>query len=90
MIPQFTQDPSDVLDYTFDWAAWLSSDTIAQSEWSSSVTDIQIFTETNTTTTATGWVGGGNVGDRALISNKITTTGGRTVERSFTLRIKNQ
>ena len=86
----FIQDPNETLDYLFDWVAWLASDTISTSSWSTSKNDVIVTANTKTNTTATGWVTGGVNGDKVYVTNRITTAGGRTAERSFTLRIKDR
>lgn len=85
----FTKDPADVLDYTFDWGtyAWLvTGDTIATSTWSvpAGLTEV---TNTKTTTTTTIWLSGGTSGTQYTLRNTITTTGGRTAQRAFSIEV---
>lgn len=89
-IPTIAKDPSAVLDYGFNWDAnnWLAniSDTIATSVWA--VPDgITQDSETETATTTTIWLSGGTLGQQYTIVNTITTTGGRTNQRSFVVDI---
>ncbi len=86
-------DPSEVLDYTCDWSVFLDdggspSDTILTSSWTvtqagSPVPDIT--SETNTTNSATAFLGGCTLGEVYRLSNKIVTAQGRTAERTITL-----
>lgn len=85
MADVFDKDPNAVLDYTFDWSAWLVADTISTSTMTGS--GVTIASNTNTTTTATAWVTGGTLGKQATITNRIVTAGGRTDERTITLNI---
>jgi hypothetical protein len=84
--------PNDVLDYPFDWTDWLASisDTIATSV--SNVTDATsqavVASESHTYTKAVVWVGGGIDGKTAAVTNRITTTGGRTAERTIYIKIQ--
>lgn len=83
----FAKDPDAVLDYSVDWARWLSGDEIATSEWivGSGLTKAS---ETNSPTKTTVWISGGAAGQSYSVTNRITTTGGRTEDRSFMIRVE--
>jgi len=83
----FAKDPNAILDYAVDWSRWLAGDEIATSEWtvSSGLTKVS---DSKTTTKATVWLSGGTAGQSYTVTNRITTTGGRTEERSFTIRVE--
>ena len=87
----FIKDPDSILDYSVDWGYWLSDvvDTISTSTWivESGLTEI---TNTNTTTTSTIWISGGTLGTTYLVTNRITTAGGRSEDKSFYIKIKNK
>jgi len=83
-----TKDPEAVLDYTVDWATWLGADTITGTPTWTVPTGLTKDTQSNTTTTATAWLSGGSVGLDYVVECKITTTGGRTDERSFTVKVR--
>ena len=83
----FTKDPDAVLDYSIDWSKWLAGDQIQTSDWSVSGTGLQASDESNTTTRATVWLSGGALGQSYTVTNRITTSGGRTDDRSFTVKI---
>lgn len=98
---RYTQDPSDVLDYAIDWGSgnvraderWLDAgETIFSSTWAVSPPDLttSLPAVVNHGTTTVIWLSGGTAGRPYTVTNRITTTAGRTVERSFTLVIKNQ
>lgn len=87
----FTKDPDAVLDYSVDWSAWLAGDEIASSEWL--LEDgalIEIVTDTNTATKATVWLRGGNAGTTYLVTNRIVTTGGRTDDRTISVKVEDR
>lgn len=84
-----TKDPSAVLDYQFDWSAWLGTDTIATSAWTAP-TGITVNSESETTTTATVWLSGGTDGANYAVVNEITTAGGRTDQRTLTIKCRNK
>lgn len=78
------KDPADVADYQIDWSAIIDTDTIATSTWTAA--GFTIGATSNTTTTATVWLSGGPTGVQS-ITNRITTAGGRTFERSVTMTV---
>jgi len=79
---RFVKDPSAVLDYGFDWSAWLATDTISTSTWTVDA-GITQGTTSNTTTTTTVWLSAGTSGTTYKAANRITTAGGRTNERTL-------
>ena len=84
----FIKDQAAVLDYQIDWATWLSSDTINESIWLAP--GLTIDSESETTTATTVWLSGGSTGKTYKVTNNITTDGGRTDERSFTVSVANR
>lgn len=83
----FLKDPNATLDYAVDWSRWLAGDEIATSTWIIPV-GLTALGASNTPTKATVWLAGGVVGQSYVVTNRITTTGGRTEDRSFTLLVK--
>lgn len=83
----FTKDPNAVLDYTIDWTRWLSGDQIATSEWLVA-TGLTKVADSKTASSATVWLSGGPAGQSYTVTSRITTTGGRTEDRSFTIRVE--
>lgn len=82
----FTKDPSAVLDYQFDWAAWLVNDTITGTPVITiTPTGLTKDSQTNTTAAVTVWLSGGTVGKTYTVTCRIVTAGGRTDERSITI-----
>lgn len=81
------KDPQATLDYSFNWAAWLTIDTIAAVTWTvpSGITQTAAI---NTTTTATIWLSGGTVGTRYTVVCRITTAAGRIDERSLIVSVQ--
>ena len=83
----FAKDPNAILDYSVDWSRWLAGDEIATSEWIVPV-GLAKASDTNTTTKATAWLSGGAAGQSYAVTNRITTTGGRTEDRTMTIRVE--
>lgn len=86
------KDPDAILDYGVDWTAWLDGDTIATSTWilpaSSGLTQSNASINA-AATVATVWLAGGDVVAAPwMVTNRITTAGGRTEDRSFLLTVR--
>lgn len=82
----FAKGPNEVLDYQWDWSAWLGTDTISTSTVATP-TGLTEASEANTTTTATVWVSGGTLGTTYQLTNHIVTAGGRTAERVILIQV---
>lgn len=90
-LKSFTKDLDAVLPYSIDWAAaeadggpWLASgETIVTSTWIVPP-GITKDSDTNDDTTTTIWLsGGGPVGERHELVNRITDSVGRTEDRTI-------
>ena len=87
----FTKDPDAVLDYSVDWSAWLAGDEISSSEWLlDQGAEIEKVTDTMTATTTTIWLRGGDAGTTYLVTNRIVTAGGRTDDRTITVKVEDR
>ena len=76
------KDPNAVLDYQFDWSAWLLTDQISTSTWTVD-TGLTVTTSSHTATKSTVWFSGGTVKRRYKAVNRIVTAGGRTDDRTL-------
>jgi hypothetical protein len=84
------KDPDDILDYEIDWTAWLgglSADTILTSTWIVP-SGLTMNSSSNTDTTAKLWLSDGTDGETYLITNRITTSVGRTKDQTVKLRVR--
>ena len=82
------KDPNSELDYAIDWSTWLAaSETISTSTWilESGITKLS---DTKTSTTTTVWISGGTASIDYTVTNRIITSAGRTVDRSFILFVR--
>lgn len=81
----FTKDPEAIVDYEVDWSTWLGSDTLASSTWMAP-SGITVTSSTGfTTTKATIWLSGGTNGSDYVLTNTITTAGGRTEDETVVI-----
>lgn len=84
----YTKDPDDVLDYTRSWSAFLATgETITTSTWIVP-TGITKDSDTNNSTSATIWLSGGTDGTEYELTNRIVTSAGRQVDRTFRIIVR--
>lgn len=82
------KDADETLDYGHDWTEWLeATDGVSTSTWAadSGVTLSGASSASNITSTL---IAGGTTGTRYTITNTVTCTSGRIVQRSFGILIK--
>ena len=89
-------DPSEDLDYTFDYGPFVDdggspSDTILTSAWvitpqSGSPQTPDLHSAANTVDTTTIFVKNPTVGEIYRLTNTVVTNDGRTAQRSLTIR----
>lgn len=84
------KDPDAKLDWIFDWNLWLGEFEIITDAQFIVDPGITVETESNTQKTATVWLSGGTEGQVYKVTCRITTSEGRTDDRSFTLRCTNR
>ncbi len=84
---RYTKDPDAVVDFAINWASWLGTDTISTATWTVPA-GLTKASEENTTTIATVWLSGGTVGTDYTVACRIVTAGGRTDDRSLTIRVR--
>ncbi|MFJ4828412.1 hypothetical protein ACIP79_00500 [Streptomyces sp. NPDC088747] len=90
MATDWLKDPDAVLDWVWDWSDWLApGETITTSDFTVSA-GLDLDSDSNTLSSATAWLSGGEPGTPYLVANRITTSAGRTDERSITIRVKNR
>lgn len=86
--PEYLKDPDATLDFGIDWSDWLASgETISTSVWT---VEAGIMEESNSHTddVATIWLSGGTAGNTYTLTNRITTSGGRTDDRSILIKVE--
>jgi len=83
----FLKDPSDTLDWSMDWNLFLpATDALTASEWAvpGGITKTK---ESFTARSAHIWLSGGTVDMTYVLTNKVTTSEGRIVERSLSILV---
>lgn len=89
-IPKYFKDPQAVLDYLVDWSEWLVEDSITNSTFAVDDAGLTIDSTSFTTTSGTVWLSGGTLGTTYIVTNHITTSGGRQDDHSFRIIIKDK
>lgn len=87
-LTSFMKDPDSVLDYAFDWNEWLESGESINSHVITVDDGITKDSSSNSSTIVTVWLSGGTAGTNYNIACQISTSGGRTPERSITIRCR--
>ena len=84
----FTKDPDADLDYEVNWTAWLGEDELVASSWELVDGDVVIDSSSFTDKVARVWLSGGTASTSAMVTNRITTAGGRTDDRTITINVR--
>lgn len=84
------KDPDSVLDWIFDWNDWLGDFETITDVVFEATPGIVIDQSVKSQKTATVWLSGGTEGQVFKVTCRITTSEGRTEDRSFTLRCTNR
>lgn len=87
---RFVHDPQDTLDYAVDRSSWLqASETITVSTWS-----VPAGLTKGADSIAAGmtivWISGGTDSTNYDLTNVVTTSLGRTDERTITIMVRNR
>jgi hypothetical protein len=80
----FLKDPAAVLDFSWDWSAWLGSDTISTATVTAE-SGLTVNSSGVVGGVVTGWLSGGSVGITYMVTCQVVTVGGRTDERSISI-----
>jgi len=90
------KDPDARLDYGFDWDAaapigpWLADgETILTSTWDVPA-GLTLDAESNDDTQTIVWITGGTAGNSYTLTNRITTSAGRTDDRSIIIIVEDR
>lgn len=92
VVESFFKDPVAFKDYGFNWIDFLgATDTIASSVWTVSPATGIVLSAASFSATATAiWAAGGTLNARYVLTNHITTVGGRVEEKSLLIVIRDE
>jgi hypothetical protein len=81
------KDPSAVLDYVFDWTEWLATGETITDHTITADTGITVDSSTEDDGKVTVWLSGGTAGINYKVACLITTSAGRTDERTIWIKV---
>jgi len=84
------KDPSAVLDYVFDWTEWLATVETITDHTITADTGITVDSSTEDAGVVTVWLSGGTAGENYKVACLITTSAGRTDERTIWIKVTNR
>ena len=84
------KDPSAVLDYVFDWTEWLATGETITDHTITADTGITVDSSTELDGKVTVWLSGGTAGVNYKVACLITTSAGRTDERTIWIKVTNR
>jgi len=87
---QYLKDPSAVLDYVFDWTEWLASGETIATHTITVDTGLTKDSSTESGGKVTVWLSGGTAGENYKVACLITTSAGRTDERTIWIKVTNR
>ena len=90
MADSYIKDPNAVLDYQWDWSAWLPDDDTIASATVTAESGLTVDSSSNADATVTAWLSGGTVGESYDVTCRVVTADGRTDDRTITLLIRQQ
>jgi hypothetical protein len=82
----FTHDPQAVLDYQYDWSAWLPNGDSIVAHTVTVPTGLTVDSSTATSTAVTAWISGGTLGSYYDVVCHIVTADGREDDRTLQLK----
>lgn len=89
ILGRFTKQPVDILDYDMDFSDWLpAGDTLDTATPTVDVASLTLGATVVTDTSVKQWVSAGTDGLTYKVTITATTTGGRTIQNEFRVRVK--
>ena len=84
------KDPSAVLDYVFDWTEWLAAAETITDHTITADTGITADSSTEDAGKVIVWLSGGTAGINYKVACLVTTSAGRTDERTIWIKVVNR
>ena len=85
-IAKYDKDKDARLDYPIDWSPFLGADPIASSIWILP-DDLNLENDSFSDYLTVAWISGGVLDNVYLVTNRVTTVGGRIDDRSIQITI---
>ena len=87
---QYLKDPSAILDWAFDWTDWLAAAETITDHTITADTGLTVDSSTEDAGVVTVWLSGGTAGENYKVACLITTSAGRTDERTIWIKVTNR
>ena len=84
---QYLKDPSAVLDWLFDWTDWLATEETIITHTITADAGITVDGSDENAGIVTVWLSGGTAGEKYKVACLITTSAGRTDERTIWIKV---
>ena len=84
---QYLKDPSAILDWAFDWTDWLAAAETITDHTITADTGLTVDSSTEDAGVVTVWLSGGTAGENYKVACLITTSAGRTDERTIWIKV---
>jgi hypothetical protein len=89
-VTQFLKDSDAVLDYDFDWRPWLAEGETITAQTITVDDGLTLDSHSVDSGVVTVWLAGGTVRTTYKVACRITTSGGRTDERTMSIKVTNR
>lgn len=87
--PYITKDPDAVLDYIWDWSAWLKpGETLVTRDVAVEAGSSVVDSATIVGATVVAWISGGTLDEDAEVRCRISTNEGRIDDRTVKIKIR--
>lgn len=90
MADSYIKDPNAVLDYQWDWSAWLPDDDAIASATVTAEAGLTVNSSSSVNATVTAWLSGGTAGSDYNVTCRIVTADGRTDDRTIKIIVQDQ
>ena len=87
-MPSYQKDPEAVLDWQFDWTSWLADAETIATHTVTAEDGLTVDSSAEADGVVTVWVSGGTAGTRYRLECLISTSAGRTDERSVSISVR--
>jgi hypothetical protein len=87
---KFRKDPDAVLDYSWNWSAWLQPSENISAHSILAPTGITLDSSSADAGVVTAWLSGGTNGQTYRVTCRVTTDQGRTDDRSIEVWVQDR
>ena len=86
--PSFIKDPQAVLDFNWDWSAWLGQNETIVDKTVTSASGITVDSSSISNKVVAAWISGGAAGTTYVVACTIATSAGRTETRRIQIVVQ--